>query len=230
MSSPTNILSRYYGEAGGYLRDHDSFLHSASIKSDILFLIKALDIKKSDVILDIACGHGRHVNALTEKGYKVDGVDFSQYLLNQAKKGAKELIRGRPNYYKANVEQLKLKKKYNKVYWFFSDLANINISKAIFSIHHNVEMGGKVLFDTDNFFRILSFLQKNPKSKYIFDARKLELIDKKTNLHSQYPVLYMWNEWFVSAGFSIECVLGDYNFSQYSIDSPRLIMIVKKTT
>ncbi|PLX27645.1 hypothetical protein C0583_00190 [Candidatus Parcubacteria bacterium] len=229
MSNTKKRLSLYYGEKGDYLKDHESFLKSANINKDIKFLVKALNLKKTDNILDIACGQGRHTNTLAKKGYKVDGVDFSQHLLNIAKKNAKAQEIVIPNYYNANIEKLNLQDKYSKAFWFFSDLAGINIPKSILSISKNLKIGGSLLLDTDNFFRILFYLQNNPKSNYKFDVKKLELIDKKTGIRVQYPVLMMWEEWFKLASLSIKLIIGDYNFSDYSINSPRLIMIVKKT-
>lgn len=230
MPKPTKFLSEYYGKSGDYLKDHHSFLNSANIQKDSDFLIKALNLKKNDAILDIACGQGRHTNALSEKGYLVDGVDFSKYLLGKAKNESLKSTKRKPNYYKANIEQLKLKKKYNKAYWFFSDLANIDIKKVITSISHNIKVGGKILIDTDNIFRIASYLSKNPDSPFAFDAEKLELIDKKTNLRVPYPPYPLWDQWMKTAGLSIERVIGDYDFSAYSLNSPRLILIVKKIT
>ncbi|MBF8280849.1 MAG: hypothetical protein HW383_622 [Candidatus Magasanikbacteria bacterium] len=229
MSSGVNSLSKYYGEFGKYLKDHDVFLRSANINKDIDFLIKALDLKKSDSILDIASGQGRHANAFAEKGYQVDGVDFSKYLLARAKKDRSKKLKIESTYTLANVENLRLENKYQKAYWFFSDLANINIPKVIASINWNMEMGGKVLFDTDSIFRIVSYLQTHDQTNLIFDAFNLELIDKKINLRVPYPTLGMWNSWFTSNGFLMERVVGNYDFSEYSISSPRLIMVVNKT-
>lgn len=229
MSSTANSLLKYYGKSGKYLKDHDVFLRSANINKDLGFLIKALGLKKSDSILDIACGQGRHANTLAEKGYNADGVDFSKYLLTRAKKARSKKSKIQPTYIHANVENLKLKNKYQKAYWFFSDLANINLPKAIASIHRNMEIGGKVLFDTDNIFRIVLYLQTHPRTNLIFDALNLELINKQTGLRAPYPTLKMWNGWFVSNGFFIERIAGNYDFSEYSITSRRLIMVVKKT-
>ncbi|MCR4284379.1 MAG: class I SAM-dependent methyltransferase [Parcubacteria group bacterium] len=230
MSKSKEFLSKYYGEKGDYLKDHDSFLTSASIKKDSDFLIKALSLKKNDTIFDIACGQGRHTKALSERGYLVDGVDFSKYLLSKAKDESKKSGKRTPNYYKANIEQLKLRKKYDKAYWFFSDLANINIEKAVSSIGRNIKPGGKILIDTDNLFRIVSYLEKNPNSPFAFDAKKLELIDKKANLRIPYPPYPVWSQWMEKSGFSVERVIGNYDFSEYSLTSPRLILIAKKIT
>lgn len=230
MSKSKKFLSKYYGEKMNYLKDHNSFLTSANIQKDSVFLIKALNLKKDDTILDIACGQGRHTNFLNEKGYLADGVDFSKYLLNKAKDEVKKSSKRTPNYYKANIEQLKLPKKYDKAYWFFSDMANINIEKTITSISRNIKIGGKILIDTDNIFRIVSYLEKNPNSPFVFDAKKLELIDKKANLRVPYPPYPLWDQWMKFANFSIERVIGNYDFSEYSLNSPRLILIAKKIT
>jgi len=228
MLKSTNFLSKYYGKSGNYLKDHDSFLGSANINKDLSFLIKSLGLKKKDAILDIACGQGRHSNSLAEKGYKVDGVDFSRYLIDKAKAEIKNNQKNKPIYFIADIQKLSLPKKYTKAYWFFSDLGNINILKTILSIADNIEIGGKVLFDTDNVFRIIRHLQKNYNSYYYFDAKKLELVDKKNNLHVKYPVFLMWEQWFMAAGFFFERGMGGYDFSEYSIKSPRLILVVKK--
>jgi len=229
MVKSAKFLSKYYGENGDYLKEHTRFLDSANIQKDLIFLIKALKLKKNDVILDIACGQGRHTNTLSEKGYLVDGVDFSRYLLGKAKEDAQKITKRKPDYYKANIEKLKLKKKYDKAYWFFSDLANINIEKMTASLSHNIKVDGEILIDTDNIFRIISYLIKNPNSLYIFDAKNLELIDKKTKLKVLYPTYHLWNQWLKKAGFSIKSVVGNYDFSPYSLNSPRLILIAKKS-
>ena len=230
MTKFSNRLIKYYGESGSYLKDHDAFLRSANIKNDLFFLIKSLGLKKDDIILDIACGHGRHANALAEKGYTVDGVDFSRYLIKKAKAEIKkDLVVHPPDYFIADIQKLKLPKKYTKAYWFFSDLADIDIPKTIARIAGNIKPGGQALFDTDNVFRIIRRLQKEDDFDYYFDAEKLELIDKKNNIYVKYPVFLMWEQWFKAAGFAVERVMGDYDFSEYSIKSPRLIMVVKKT-
>ena len=188
MPAKENYIQNYYSQDGNYLRDHRSFFKASNIKNDINFLINTLHLKKKDLVLDIACGQGRHANALAHRGYAVDGVDFSAFLLNKAKKEAKKIMCRKPDYYLANISNLRLKKKYNKAYWFFSDLANIDLPKTLTSIGRNMKKGGMLLIDTDNIFRIAFFLFKHKTSKFSFDAIKLELIDNKTGLCIPYPV------------------------------------------
>jgi SAM-dependent methyltransferase len=62
--------------------------------SQIQFLKK--HIKKDDIILDSACGTGRHLIALNKLGYKVVGIDVSSNLLRIAKNRyhSAQLVRG----------------------------------------------------------------------------------------------------------------------------------------
>ncbi|MFA4995602.1 MAG: class I SAM-dependent methyltransferase [Patescibacteria group bacterium] len=223
-----NYLKKYYGSSGEYLTDHRLFLDSANLEKDTDFLVKALSLKQDDKILDIACGQGRHTNYLAQRGYHVDGTDFSEHLIKKAKESAVGLKGEKSEYFISDIMSLKLSKKYNKAYWFFSDLANIDIPTAINSISNNIEIGGMVLFDTDNIFRIISYLLKNPDSNYKFDATEFKLIDDKKKLDIPYPPLPIWEQWMEKSKFSIQKVIGDYDFREYSIYSPRLILIVKK--
>ncbi len=62
--------------------------------SEQLNLIKNI-IKKGKLVLDLACGTGRHTNALSREGYLVIGIDVSAGLLRIAQKsGHSQLVRG----------------------------------------------------------------------------------------------------------------------------------------
>ena len=57
-------------------------------EQQVNFLVKALELKGKETILDLGCGIGRHAIALAKKGYHVLGVDISPFLINEAKKAA----------------------------------------------------------------------------------------------------------------------------------------------
>lgn len=224
----TGYLSRYYGKNGSYLKEHEDFLASAKVEKDIAFIIKSLKLKKSETVLDIACGQGRHTSALAEKGYHADGVDFSSFLLDVARLGSERLGKHRPDFFQSNVEKLVLPKKYDKAFWFFSDLAQIDLSKALVSIGRVMKRGGTILLDTDSVFRIIAFLIRHPESEYSFDPRAMALVDKGRGLAVPYPTLGMWEEWLMKAGFSLVGAYGDYDFGRYTFRSQRLMILAKK--
>lgn len=71
-----------------YLKtDGDVVENSVNTKADVDLLIAALGIKKSDSLLDVCSGQGRHSLELASRGYKdIQGVDRSRYLIRLARK------------------------------------------------------------------------------------------------------------------------------------------------
>jgi len=53
------------------------------------FIEKEIDFNKSQKIIDIGCGTGRHSIELAKRGYKVTGIDLSESQLARAKEKAK---------------------------------------------------------------------------------------------------------------------------------------------
>ena len=56
-------------------------------------LIRIMDIKKSDKILDIACGQGFFTRELSKLGADISGVDISKELIEKAKNNSSEKIK-----------------------------------------------------------------------------------------------------------------------------------------
>jgi SAM-dependent methyltransferase len=220
-------IKKYYGKYGKYLKEHQSFFKQADLKRDTAFLISVLKMRKADKILDVACGQGRHANDLASKGFAVDGVDFSTFLIKKAKKEA-ALHKNKPRYFISNVEKLKLKQKYNKGYWFFADLAELNLKKALFSISKILKNNGLLLIDSDNIFRLLKYLKEHPSSNYYFDSKTFKLIDKKTKISAVYPSLDEWRSLLKASGFELLKIYGGYDGKKYSKSSQRLIVLAKK--
>lgn len=228
MRIKVSEIKKYYENPDQYLAEHKDFFSTHSPpKEDIDFLIKVLKIKKSDHILDIACGQGRHTNELAKRGYKVSGVDFSSFLIDKAKQAAQKADAW-PKYYNQNIEALKLPCKFDVAYWFFSDFANINLLATVKSISCYIRAGGRVLLDSDNLFRIVNYLQKNPNSSYKFDAKLLRLVDDSRRLSIPYPTFLMWQNWLNKNKLSIANVWGNYDLTPYDLTSPRLIILANK--
>src|SRR5690606_41629407 len=63
-------------------------LHSFPTRrsSDLKLFAQYLDIKDENSLLDLACGQGRHLIELAQKGnYNLFGLDRSRYLIQRAK-------------------------------------------------------------------------------------------------------------------------------------------------
>lgn len=58
-------------------------------ENQVEFIIKALNLKGNERILDLACGFGRHSLAFARRGFSVVGVDITAAFIEDARKNAK---------------------------------------------------------------------------------------------------------------------------------------------
>ncbi len=56
---------------------------------EVDFIIKALSLKGTERILDLACGFGRHALEFARRGYEVVGIDITKAFIEDAKNEAK---------------------------------------------------------------------------------------------------------------------------------------------
>ena len=73
----------------GQKYDKESFTHGTVGECD--FIEKEINYDKSVKILDVGCGTGRHAIELTQRGYKVMGIDLSESQLKRAREKAEAL-------------------------------------------------------------------------------------------------------------------------------------------
>lgn len=72
---------------------------------EVAFLLDALRLNQSARVLDVGCGSGRHLVALSERGLAVTGVDTSSRLLALAAEGARA-ARVRPALFEVDARQM----------------------------------------------------------------------------------------------------------------------------
>ena len=71
--------------------DADVVDDSDITRKEIDIIKKILNIKENDSLLDLACGHGRHLVELNSRGnYHLFGIDRSRYIIQKAKKNSKK--------------------------------------------------------------------------------------------------------------------------------------------
>jgi ubiquinone/menaquinone biosynthesis C-methylase UbiE len=222
-------LKQYYGPKGSYLEEHKEYFSPKRLQKDADFLVKALKLKKGDKILDIACGNGRHSIELKKRGYNVDGLDFSSYLVSVAKKQAeKENLK--MNFYAQDIHKINLEKKYNKIYLFFSEFGVFDADKALKNISKIMKKNGLLFLDCDNIFRVVNYLKENSQAPYKFDFIKMELIAGKE--HSGKGVRYYTfselEKMLKDNNFLVSTVYGNYDMEKLNINSQRMIVVGKK--
>lgn len=219
-------MNKYYEESGSYLKDHKDYFTKKQLDIDVSFLRKALELKKEDKILDLACGDGRHTLELKKRGFDIAGLDFSDFLLKTAIEKARE-ENVQVKYYKQDIHNMKIEEKYDKVFLFFSDLGILDPSKIIKNVIKVLEPSGSFLLDSDNIFRLVSYLKDNPKDPYDFDFRNQELIDKKTKEKFVYYTCKELADIFETNGLKITKIYGDYEMNPQTSKSNRTIIVGK---
>lgn len=222
------IWEKYYGEDGQYLQEHKGFLTVSNTKTHCDFIIKILDLKKADKIIDLACGEGRITIGLAKRGFKVEGLDFSRSLLRIARKEAEE--NNLPiDFHLQDLHSLGLKHKYNKAFIFFSHFGILEPEKVFREINQILVGKGKFLLDCDNLFRLVTFLLRTRKKRFFFDPAELKLHDNKMDCAPEryyfYPEIA---EMLLKNGIKPIKTYGDYECGEYSISSPRMIIIGEK--
>jgi len=219
---------KYYEQADEYLREHKDFSSPAKTKIHTNFIIKALELKKSDRIIDLGCGDGRITIELAKRGFDVEGLDFSRNLLRIAERKAKENSLS-INFYHQDLHLLDLKHKYNKAFLFFSHFGILDPKKVFKDINQILTIEGKFLLDCDNLFRLVTFLLRTKNEKYFFNAVDLKLYDNKPNGTSEPPERYYFYsevaEMMIESGIRPIKVYGDYQGKDYLTSSPRMIIV-----
>lgn len=222
-----SLTKHYYGSCGDYLKEHEKIFTKKQLKKDISFIKKILNLKKTDKILDIGCGNGRHTIELKKQGFNIDGLDASNYLLGLAKKECKKELLS-IKFYNQNIHSVNIKEKYDKTFLFFSDLASINLDEAIKNIKTILLPDGLFMLDCDNFVRLVKYLKKHKNSPYIFDRKTMYLKDKATNkLIVKYYSVSELKRICKRNKMEIISIFGNYKEDIINNKSDRIIILAK---
>jgi len=221
-------IKKYYSSQGKYLQEHRNYFSEKQLQKDVNFLIDVLSLKKQDKILDLACGQGRHTLELKNRGFDIDGLDFSNFLLKVAKQEAKQKNL-QINFYKQDIHNISLELKYDKIFLFFSEFGLFDANKVLENVSKILKINGLFLLDGDNVFRLIQYLIKHPRSPYKFDFVDMELREKrKDDQGSRYYVVPELKTLFQDYGFKVMSIYGDYQKNSLDINSKRIILVGKK--
>ncbi len=122
-------------------------------------LIKYAEIKKTDKILDVGCGMGKYTLDMLKKGYKVEGLDLSPFLLQQ-------FLRYNNNMFQTKLHAadiLEAPEELNETFDVivgYMTLHHLHILETSFqAIYRLLKPGGKVIFLEPNPYNPLFHLQ-----------------------------------------------------------------------
>ena len=116
-------------------------------------IIKALDVKKGELILDAGCGSGFNSTEIIKKGGQVFAIDSSKRMVAEAKKAGVNATIG-------DIEKTQYGEKFDKILFAGSLECCENPGKALENGANVLKKGGKLVVSTPvvSFFGVLFFL------------------------------------------------------------------------
>ncbi|MDV7187495.1 class I SAM-dependent methyltransferase [Lutibacter sp. TH_r2] len=207
-------------------------------------LLSFLNFKKEDLLLDLACGKGRHSIYLNSLGYNVIGADLSPNSIKHAKKFENETL-----HFLEHDMRIPFKRKYNGILnlftsfgFFEDDNEDINVLK---NIKNALEPNGIAVIDFMNCTNVISNLvPENVQeidgitfniSRYIegkFIVKQIEFkADGKEHVYFEKVKnldLNRIQEYMNLAGLKVKHIFGDYKLNEFKKNSSdRLIIIAE---
>ncbi|MBL4668768.1 MAG: class I SAM-dependent methyltransferase [Flavobacteriales bacterium] len=215
-------------------------------KDFISNLINYLKPETNNILLDVACGKGRHSLFLNQLGFTVDGFDLSENSINIAKKYENKKL----NFYTNDIRTPLKIDHYNLAFNLFTSFGYFNDEndnqQAINAIAQSLKEKGMLILDFMNCNKVIQNLTKkeskmidsirfNIKKDYIngYIVKNIDFNTANKSYHFQEKVkaisLTDFKNYFEKANLKMEAIFGDYDLNSFDVNtSDRLIMIVKK--
>lgn len=142
--------SSVWGER--YMKEKKNILTKERNKKEARIIVKYLP-RKGKSILDAPCGYGRISNSLAALGYRVTGIDISDYFINLARKQAEQ--QGLTvSYIVGNILDKKIPGKFDAVLNIFTSLGYLEDDKKnelfIKRLCQYTKQGGRLIIEIIN--------------------------------------------------------------------------------
>lgn len=152
----------FYGP--DYLIEYEEILHHAKTIHEVDFITTILNLCPEANILDVPCGHGRHLVELALRGHVVTGAELNGFFVNKTKEAAKSA-----NVFVEVVQQdmreLTFNNEFNVVINLFTSMGFFEQDKDdiafLSGVYKALKSGGYFLLDFVN----KNWLTKNLKQK-----------------------------------------------------------------
>jgi 2-polyprenyl-3-methyl-5-hydroxy-6-metoxy-1,4-benzoquinol methylase len=118
-----------------YSNTYDLEIFTQGTTGEVDFFEKEFDYNKEGLILDIACGTGRHAIELAKRGYKIEGFDLSDNQISKAREKA-QASGVNVKFFKADAREFNAHEQYNHA---------IMICEGGFSLMETDEMNAQIL-------------------------------------------------------------------------------------
>lgn len=223
------------------------------IKKETAFIKQVLNLPKGAKILDLCCGHGRHVLPLSKAGYQMTGLDLSKKALKILDTNAKKQ-KLNVRIVRSDMRQIPFKDEFDAVINMFTAFGYLENDKEDFKVLKQVakalKPGGKFLIDIMDKDNILANFQPkswrhvgnlilleeriyNPKTSH--NTVKNELIDRNGKIHKFHTIVRLYSliemeKMLKKAGFSkiIKTFGSTTEIQKFVPKSRRLVILAQK--
>jgi len=213
-------------------------------------LLLKLNPPPNAMMLDVACGRGRHSIHLAAKGYMVTGTDISEDSIVEAKEFEKENL-------EFFVHDMRLPFRMNYYQYAFNLFTSFGFFRtrrehdnAIRTIAQSLQTGGIFLIDYLNSHYVENHLQYKSEinlgdvtfyiTRWLDETHFYKKIVVEDEANLEEPLEFTekvakfslgdFNDMLAFYGLQIQEVFGSYQFEPYHVNnSPRLIILAKKT-
>jgi SAM-dependent methyltransferase len=219
-------------------RDHSEaqeFMHN---------IVAFLELKKEDLLLDLACGRGRHAIFLNSLGFDVIGADLSKNSIQQAKQFENDRLQ-----FVEHDMRIPFKTKFNAILNLFTSFGFFDDDNEDIAILQNIKNGlkpqGVAVIDFMNAKKVVSnlVLEENQLiegitfriSRYVengFIVKKIYFMadNKEHTYYEKVKVLDLnkIRSYINKVGFTIKHTFGNYHLEAFDEErSDRLILILE---
>ncbi len=235
-----------------YLNIYGKTTNTKRTKTELKFAESVLTWDRDQWILDAPCGQGRHTWELHRRGYRVVGVDISEYLLEVARK-QRRIWEKQAHFVRGGLRSIPLAS--NSVHWAMSLFSSFGYGETeeenlrIMQEYARVlAPGGKLLIDVMNRHHIVKFLSPVYRHKkgrlaireertIIHDGRRLSnqitVTDPDGEQRRYNYVPWLFNGWELSwmakqAGLDPQAVYGHFDGRPYGEDEERAMLVAQK--
>jgi SAM-dependent methyltransferase len=203
-----------------------------------------LSLSKTKHILDLPCGKGRHAVFLNSLGYKVTGADLAENSILHAKQFENDTLR-----FEVADMRKPFQNKYDAIFNLFTSFGYFEDDREDILILENIKKGltknGVFVFDFLNAVNVKNNLVKNEikvlegiefhiqreiTNGFILKTISFHADDKDHSYTERVKFLdFNTMKTFIEkVGFTIQDVFGDYNLTNFDLETSNRLIIVAK--
>lgn len=241
-------MSEWWRESFGpaYLRMD---IHNSS-EEEVETILSLLELEPGARILDLCCGYGRHSIPLAERGFSVVGLDASPVMLEKAAQNARS--KGvEVDWVLGDMRSIPFDSEFDAVINLFTSFGYFDFETDDFAVLEEIEKvlkpEGRFLIDIVNRDSLLAGFAPRRWEKrgntYVLEENSFNLLTSRVETRAILLTdareeelfwsvrLYTAAELFFfmrGAGLEVIDVVGDWDESEYTRESTRLIAVAEK--